>query len=54
MLGEQPVKPGDADVVQPIDRVAHDLGRDGRFFRHRQVGGARAATTIVPVPGGSV
>ena len=25
-LGEQAVKPGDADVVQPVDVVAHDIG----------------------------
>ena len=27
VLGQQPVQPGDADVVEPIDGVAHDLGR---------------------------
>ena len=29
---------GDADVVQPIDRVAHHLGGDRRFFGDGQVG----------------
>ena len=29
---------GDADVVHPIDLVAHDLRGDGRFFRDGQVG----------------
>ena len=29
-----------ADVVQPIDLVAHDLGRDGGLLGDRQVGGA--------------
>ena len=40
VLLQQPVQAGDADVVEPIDRIPHDFGRDGRFFRHRQVGGA--------------
>ena len=31
---------GDADVVEPVDRVAHQLGGDRRFFGDRQVGGA--------------
>ena len=41
VLGEQAVQPGDPDVVEPIDVVAHDLGGDRRFFGDRQVGGAR-------------
>ena len=40
VFAEQPVEAGDADVVQPIDRVAHDLGGDGRFLGDRQVGRA--------------
>ena len=40
MLAEQPMEAGDADVVEPIDRVAHQLGGDGRFLGDRQVGGA--------------
>ena len=39
MFLEQPVQAGDADVVQPIDRIPHDLGGDRRFLRHGQVGG---------------
>ena len=40
VFGEQPVEAGDADVVQPIDGVAHDLGGDRRFLGDRQIGGA--------------
>ena len=36
-LGQQPVQAGDADVVEAVDVVAHDLGRDRRFLGHRQV-----------------
>ena len=39
-LAEQPVQAGDADVVQPLDVVAHQLGRARRLFRDRQVRGA--------------
>ena len=39
-LAEQPVQPGDADVVQPRDLVAHQLGGSRRLFRDRQVGRA--------------
>ena len=31
---------GNADVIEPIDRVAHQLGRDRRLFRDRDVGRA--------------
>ena len=41
MLAEQAVDAGDADVEQPIDRVAHHLGRDARFLGDRQIGCAR-------------
>ncbi len=40
VLGEQAVEAGDADVVQPVDRVAHDLGGDRGLLGDRQVGGA--------------
>ena len=40
VLVEQPMQTGDADVVEPIDRIAHDFGGNGRFFGDRQVGGA--------------
>ena len=40
MLAEQAVEAGDADVVEPIDVVAHQLGRDGGFLGDRQVGRA--------------
>ena len=31
-LGQQTMEAGDADVVQPVDVVAHDLGRDRRLL----------------------
>ena len=39
-LAEQAVEPGDADVVQPRDLVAHQFRRARRFLGDRQVGGA--------------
>ena len=39
VLGEQPVQAGDADVVEPVDRVAHDLAADDRFFGDREIRG---------------
>ena len=39
-LAEQAMEAGDADVVQPVDVVAHQLGRARRFFGDRQVGRA--------------
>ena len=39
-LAEQAVESGDADVVQPLDVVAHQLGRARRLLGDRQVGGA--------------
>ena len=39
---EQAVQPGHADVVDPLDVVAHQLGGDGGLLGHRQVGGAGA------------
>ena len=39
-LAEQTVEAGDADVVQAVDVVAHQLGRARRFFGDRQVGRA--------------
>ena len=38
VLGEEPMKTGDADVVEAVDGVAHELGRDRRLFRDGQVG----------------
>ena len=53
VLGEQAVQAGDADVVEPVDRIAHDLGGDRRFLGDRQVGGAGARRRrSVPLPGG--
>ena len=40
-LRQEPVQAGDADVVQPVHVVAHDLGRDGGFFCHRYVRSSR-------------
>ncbi len=42
-LRQEAMNAGNADVVQPIDGVAHKLGGDSGFFGHRQVGrsGAR-------------
>ena len=42
LLGEQAVQPGDADVVEPVDGVAHQFGGDRRLLGHRQVGRAGA------------
>ena len=30
-FGQEPMQAGDADVVEPVDVVAHDLGRDWRL-----------------------
>ena len=38
VLGQQPVQAGDADVVEPIDAVPHDLGRHDRLFGNGQIG----------------
>ena len=40
-LGEEPVDPRHADVVQPIDVVAHHIGRDRRFLCHWYVRSSR-------------
>ena len=32
--------PATPDIEQPIDGVAHHLGRDARFFGHREIGRA--------------
>ena len=37
MLVQEAVQAGDADVVQSVDRVAHDVGGYGRFFRPLRV-----------------
>ena len=42
VFAEQAVEAGDADVVQPLDRVAHHLGGDRRLLGDRQVGRAGA------------
>ena len=36
-LAEQAVEAGDADVVEALDVVAHQLGGERRFFGDRQV-----------------
>ena len=41
VFAEQAMDAGDADVEQPIDRVAHHFGRDARFLGDRQIGRAR-------------
>jgi hypothetical protein len=40
MFLEQAVQSGDADVVEAIDAVAHQLRGDGRFLRHGEIRGA--------------
>ena len=40
-FGQEPVKAGNADVVQPVDVVAHDLGGDRRFLCHWYVRSSR-------------
>ena len=42
LLGQQAMKAGDADVVQAIDAIAHQLERHGRLLGDRQVGRAGA------------
>ncbi len=37
LFRQQAMEAGDADVVQPVDRVAHQLGGDGRLFGDREV-----------------
>ena len=39
-LAEQPMQAGDADVVEALDVVAHQLGGARRLFGDRQVGRA--------------
>src|SRR5262249_36001778 len=40
-LAQQAVEAGDADVVQALDPVGHELGRDRGFLRYREVRRAR-------------
>ena len=40
-FGEEPVNAGDADVVQPVDVVAHHLRGDRRFLCHGYVRSSR-------------
>ena len=54
MLAEQPMQAGDADVVEPVDVVAHQLGRDAASSATGRSDVPAAATTIVPVPGRDV
>ena len=42
MFAEQAVQAGDADVVEAIDRVAHQLRGDRRFLGDGQIGRAGA------------
>ena len=39
-FAQHAVNAGDADVVEPLDAVAHHLGGDRGFFRHRKIGRA--------------
>ena len=41
-LRQQPVQPGHAHIVNPLDAVAHDFRRHRRLLRHRQIAGAGA------------
>ena len=50
-LREHAVDAGDADVVDAIDRVAHKLGRDRRFFGDRQSDGAGRTQHDRSLPG---
>ena len=40
-LLEKPVQTGDTNVEDPADGDTHQLGRQGRFLRNRDVGGSR-------------
>ena len=42
VFAEQTVQAGDADVVEPVDRVAHDLRGDRRLLGDGQIGRAGA------------
>ena len=55
MLGQEPMNSGNANVVQPIGDVSHELARETRLLGNRQVGRARGndqngATTWLDVP----
>ena len=39
---QEPVKPGDADIEDPFDGIAHELGGDGSFLRNGEIAGAGA------------
>ena len=56
-FGQQTVEAGDADVVEPVDVVAHDLGRDRRFLCHWYVRSSRRGDqddTLAARPSGRV
>ena len=40
LVGEKAMDSGDPDIVEPLNTVPHDVRRDDRFFRHRQIRGA--------------
>ena len=48
---EQPMDAGDADVVQALDVVAHQLGRVRGFLGDRQVRGAGGHHENAALPG---
>ena len=52
VLAQQAVKSGDADVVEPVDRVAHHLGGDGGFLGDGQVRRAGRRDEDGAAPGG--
>ena len=39
LFGEEPMDAGDPDIVQAVDLIPHNLGRNNGFFGDRQVGG---------------
>ena len=42
MLREQPMQPGDADIDDPLYRIAHEFGSNCGLFGYRQVAGSGA------------
>ena len=54
MFGEKTVQAGDPDVIETIDRIAHELRRNRGLFGDGQIRGAGGRDDDGPAPGGHV
>jgi hypothetical protein len=49
VLGQQAMQPGNANIGHQIDMVAHQLGGNSRLFGYRQIAGAGAYDSDLPL-----